>query len=90
MVRESRNLKRFEIARLKEMIAHLESGQRLTNTEDGPDFVFASDYNSEIRLCQNELASRKTLVGVRDQNARQIARTDPVYGWTKSWLSISA
>lgn len=90
LVRESKSLKGLETARLNEMIAHMQSGQRLTDAEDGPDFMFASDYNSEIRLCQNELASRKTHVGVRDQNARQIARTDPVYGWTKPWPQISA
>ena len=44
---------------LKSVLTDLQAGQRLSDAEDGPDFMYASDYNDEIWVVERELDIRQ-------------------------------
>lgn len=55
---KGKELDKLSVPGLRQILADLRAGQRLTDAEDGPDFMFAADYSLSILAVVAELRGR--------------------------------
>jgi hypothetical protein len=53
------NLDKLLTSKLLNFLKNLEAGQRLTDAETGPDFMFAHSYTDSIRAVEKEIKRRR-------------------------------